>query len=540
MRELIIDSFAGGGGASEGIKRATGRNPDYAINHDGAALAMHEANHPGTIHLSKNIYHVDPMDVVQNRRVGLLWASPDCKHFSRAKGSKPVKREIRDLAWVVVSWARRARPRVIILENVQEFQDWGPVLYDDGVYKPCPERRGATFKRFVASLRRLGYSVQWRRLKACDYGAPTIRERLFMIARCDQRAIVWPEATHGAPDSEGVLSGKLKPWRTAAEIIDWSLPCHSIFMGKEEARKLGLKRPLVEATLARIAKGIQRFVFEAKEPFIVPDSGLAAHIEYAQQGGGARNIAAPMHTVTASRKDANLLVSASISKFRKNSVGIGMLTPMPTVTANSFEKRPAGAPPLALVSAFLAQHNLGVVGRRAEAPVSTVTQAGSQQAIVSAGLINMKGSKRSTRSHEEPLSTITSATVHAAEVRAFLVKYYGTGGGQDFKEPLHTVTSRDRMGIVTIRGEAYQIVDIGMRMLTPRELFRAQGFPDDYDIEPEFNGAPLTRSAQIRMCGNSVCPDVAAALVSANYCASHARPIPSAEIGPDDLFGAVA
>jgi DNA (cytosine-5)-methyltransferase 1 len=271
MRELIIDSFAGGGGASTGITAALGRSPDYAINHDREALAMHAANHPETIHLSKNIWQVDPMEVVGRRPVGLAWFSPDCKHFSKAKGGRPVKREIRDLAWTVVLWAKRVRPRVILLENVEEFADWGPlVITDEGQWRPCPERRGATFKRWVGELRRLGYRVEWRELRACDYGAPTIRKRLFLIARRDGKKIIWPTPTHAAPNDRDVIAGRKLPWRTAAEIIDWSLPCHSIFLTRAEGRAVGVNRPLAEATMTRIAKGVKRYVLDAAQPFVIP------------------------------------------------------------------------------------------------------------------------------------------------------------------------------------------------------------------------------------------------------------------------------
>ena len=335
MRELIIDSFAGGGGASTGIEMALGRSPDYAINHDPDALAMHRANHPDTVHLSKNIYKVDPLDVVGRRPVGLLWSSPDCKHFSKAKGGKPVEKNIRDLATTVLLWAERARPRVIILENVEEFQDWGPLTADN---RPDLERKGETFKWWVKQLRRRRYKVEWRELRACDYGAPTIRKRLFVIARRDGQPIVWPEPTHGDPKTEAVQSGALLPWRTAAEIIDWSLPCPSIFDTADEIKeKFGLraKRPLAEATLKRIARGVMRYVVHAKRPFIVVCNhggdgfrgqsvddpaqtqtasrdafGIVAPVlTHGQQGGRNRPIDAPHHTITASRKDYNAVLA---------------------------------------------------------------------------------------------------------------------------------------------------------------------------------------------------------------------------------------
>lgn len=512
MTEIIVDSFAGGGGASLGIEMALGRSPDYAINHDAEALAMHAANHPATEHLSKNIWKVDPLDVVGRRKVGLLWASPDCKHFSKAKGGTPVKRNIRDLAWIIVMWAERVRPRVICMENVEEFQEWGPVIVRaDGREYPCPDRRGETFKSFVAKLRRLGYSVAWRELRACDYGAPTIRKRLFLIARCDGLPIAWPEPTHGRPGDPAVIAGLKKPWRTAAEIIDWSRPCHSIFLSREEGRAVGVNRPLADNTMARIAKGVQRYVIDAAEPFIVA----------LQQGGSTRSVDAPLHTVTASRKDCNLVVAPTLvqtgygERTGQAPRSLDMARPLGTVVA--------GGGKHALVAAFLAQHNGGMVGHDARDPVSTVVQKGCTQAVVSAGLVNLKGSDRRMSGPDAPNPTVTAGGWHQAEVRAFLIKYYGQGVGQGIGEPFHTVTTKERFGLVTIKGEPFEIVDIGMRMLTPRELFRAQGFPDDYVIDFEIGGRALTKTAQIRMCGNSVSPPVAAAIVRANMAGAEAE-----------------
>lgn len=486
-RELIVDSFAGGGGASLGISLALGRAPDVAINHDPQALAMHAANHPATLHLPHNVWKVDPVAVCAGRPVGLLWASPDCKHFSKAKGGKPVARNIRDLAWVVVRWARQVRPRVICLENVEEFRTWGPLAEDN---RPCPEHKGETFKRWVGELTRLGYRVEHRELRACDYGAPTIRKRLFLVARCDGRPIAWPAPTHGDPKSAAVQSGKLKTWRTAAEIIDWSLPCPSIFLSREEARALGVKRPLADATMARIAKGVKRYVLDAAEPFIV----RVNHGD--SRGRRVRGLDEPISTLAASRSDA--LVAAHLTKFNTGSTG---------------------------------------------ADVS-----------VSAGLVNLQGSDRRSSAPDAPHPTVTAQGGHAAEVRAFLVKYYGEGGtDQSAGEPLHTVPTKARFGLVTIAGETYQIADIGMRMLTPRELFRAQGFPDSYMIDrgmpirdagvsgagvPARDDAPLalTQSAQIRMCGNSVSPPVAAALVAANYCADEADKPDARAVDDGPLF----
>lgn len=542
-REIITDSFAGGGGASTGIALALGRGPDVAINHDPEAVAMHRMNHPGTQHFCQNIWQIDPEDAVRGRPVGLAWFSPDCKHFSKAKGGAPVKRNIRDLAWTVVLWAQRVRPRVICLENVEEFKTWGP-LGEDG--QPLRDKAGDTFVQWIAALRRLGYRVEYRGLRASDYGAPTIRKRLFVIARCDGLPIVWPAQTHGARTDPDVIAGRKLPCRVAADIIDWSLPCHSIFLTREEGRAAGVNRPLAEKTLTRIAKGIQRFVIEAGEPFIV---------SYAQHGGNSRSGLEPLHTLTASPKDQNQiilptliqtgygeragqsprcldlakplgtvvagggkhgLVAAHVTKFSENSTGHRPDEPLHTVMA--------GAPRHGIVAAFLAQHNSGAVGHSASSPLSTLTQRGSQQAVVAAHMLNLKGFERSAAGADEPLRSITAGGLHAAEVRAFLIKYYGAGIGQGVDEPVHSVTTRDRFGLVTIAGEDWQIADIGMRMLSARELYRAQGFPDDYIIDRGLFGADdapeeklITKTAQIRMCGNSVCPDLARAIVVANY-----------------------
>lgn len=591
MRELIVDSFAGGGGTSTGIEMALGRSPDYAINHDPEALALHAANHPETIHLSQNIYKVDPISVVGTRKVGLFWASPDCKHFSKAKGGTPVSREIRDLAWIVVKWAQVVRPRVIFLENVEEFQTWGPLIeVKPGKFKPDPARRGETFEQWVTALRAEGYRVEWRELRACDFGAPTTRKRLFLIARCDGRPIVWPEPTHGAPESSDVRAGRKLPWRTAAEIIDWSEPCPSIFdTSKEIMAKYGVRavRPLAKATMARIAKGVKRYVLDAAKPFVVNLT----------HGTRAEAIDEPFRTITGAHRGEKSIVSPHLTKFRNGAVGSSMDDPVPTVTANSFIKRPGGSTPLGLVApvlssaqhggshrsadephrtiaasdkdqnqvvsaslvqmgygeregqeprvldlgaplgtvvaggvkhaavaAFLAQHNTGVVGHDVRRPLSTITTGGhfglTQQAVVSAGLVNQKGSAQANCDLDAPVPTICAGSAHVADVRAFLLKYYGNEEeGHDPSSPLATVTTKDRFGLVTIEGEDYQIADIGMRMLTPRELFKAQGFPADYQIEfGDFDGVrrPLTKTAQVRMCGNSVCPPMAAALVGAN------------------------
>ena len=604
--EVIVDCFAGGGGASLGIEMATGRSPDVAINHDPFALALHRENHPETLHLTSNVWRVDPMEVLPGRRVGLLWASPDCKDFSKAKGGRPASPRVRDLAWVVVLWARLRRPRLIALENVEEFREWGPLLVDG---RRCPERKGQIFLRWVGALRRLGYRVEWRELRGCDYGAPTIRRRLFVIARCDGRPIVWPEPTHGRPDDPEVLAGRRLPWRTAAECIDWCLPCPSIFDTAAQIKErhgVRAKRPLASATLARIARGVKRYVLDAADPFIVPvthQGDLRSH-----------SVDEPMRTQTTAKRGEHALVTPFVTKFRKRGVGHSIGEPLATVTANGHSARPGGAVPLglvaaslvqtgygeregqaprsldieaplgtqvaggckhavvasfvarqfgnsighrtgepvgtitsggagkaALVAAFLAQHNEGSRPGRpahdARDPVSTITAAGSQQGIVQADLvaahqISLKGRDRRDAALGEPIGGLCAGGNHAGAVYAFLQSYYGTDqAGGDPSNPLPTDTGKPRFGLVTVEigGEQYAIVDIGMRMLTPRERFRAQGFPDRYRIAegvgPNGETVPLTLEVQGAACGNSVCPPLAAAIVQANYVDCQARDV---------------
>lgn len=508
MRGLIVDNFAGGGGASTGIAWAIGRSVDIAINHDQDAIAMHSANHPDTLHYCESVFDVDPVQATVGKSVDLAWFSPDCKHFSKAKGSKPVNKEIRGLAWVTLNWASTVKPRVIMLENVEEFKTWGP-LAADGL--PCKVHKGAIFEGFKLALstglglmhpawkdvysslfrckydlkRKLtlfkaikkgcGYKVEHKELRACDYGAPTIRKRLFMVARCDGQPIVWPEPTHGAPVSEAVKSGKLLPWRTAAECIDWSLPCKSIF---------GRKRPLADNTLRRIAKGIQRFVIDAKEPFIVPSNAqLAPFITEHANASSQRNMPVnePLRTICAQVKGGHfavvqpVLASANICKhYGGNYTGPGddLNNPLPTVTT--------------------VDHN----------------------AVITSHMIKLRGTNIGFPM-DEPAHTITAGGLHLGEVRAFFIKYYGNEqDGVACNEPLHTITTNDRFGLVMIKGEPYQIVDIGMRMLEPKELFIAQGFESDYIID-NYNGKS-NKKQQVARVGNSVPPQFAEALTRAN------------------------
>lgn len=511
--ELIIDNFAGGGGTSSGLEAAFGRPVDVAINHDPAALAMHRANHPHTRHLCESVWDVDPREI--KGPVGLVWLSPDCKHFSKAKGGTPVEKRIRGLAWVALRWAAIKQPRVIMLENVEEFVTWGPVVrHEDGAHRPCPRRKGREFNAFVNALRRQGYAVDWRELRACDYGAPTIRKRFFLIARRDGLPIRWPEPTHGDPRSRDVLSGRLLPWRTAAECIDWSLPCPSIFLSKEEGRALGVRRPLADATLRRVAKGVMRYVVDAAEPFIV---GLANGEHSERAGSRATGIEQPLRTIHAGGGNfalaAPTLVQTGYGERPGQSPRVpGIDKPLGTVVE--------GGGKHALVSAFLAKHYGGVVGYGLHGePLHTVTSS-DHHSLVTSHMVKLRGDNIG-HGAAEPLHTVSAQGFHFGEVRAFLVKYYGSDQDPRLLDPLHTVTTRDRFALVTVAGEQYAIADIGLRMLSPRELFRAQGFRDDYIIDRGIDEdgweTRLTKTEQVRMCGNSVCPPVARALVEANF-----------------------
>lgn len=531
--ELIIDNFAGGGGASTGIELALGRPVDIAINHDPDAIAMHIANHPYTKHFCESVWEIDPRKVTEGRKVALCWLSPDCKHFSKAKGGKPVNKKIRGLAWVAVRWAATVHPRVIMLENVEEFKTWGPIKNG----QPIKSQSGRTFRSFVNALHAHGYEVEWRELRACDFGAPTIRKRFFLIARCDGLPIVWPEPTHAAPTSEAVKSGRLKPWRTAAEIIDWSISCPSIFERK---------KPLAENTMRRIARGLQKFVFDNPQPFIIKIKG----------GATGSSINEPLHTITAGgepKRPAGAphafgVVTPYIARIGQTGFGgdgmqYQVSDPLTTVVSkaehlliapiltqyHSFDDtargQQLGDPILtidtsnryALVSAFMAKHYGGGYtgsGNSPLDPVSTITAA-DHNAIVTSHLVKMKGTNIG-QPVDEPIQTITAGGLHFGEVRAFLIKYYGCGTGQKVTEPLDTIVGKDRFGLVTIHGEDYQIVDIGMRMLEPKELFAGQGFPLDYIIDRVNGGKPYPKSAQVARCGNSVPPSFAEALVRAN------------------------
>lgn len=573
--ELIVDNFAGGGGASTGIELATGYSVDIAINHDPEAIKMHKANHPNTKHYCENVWAVDPVKACNGHPVGLAWFSPDCKHFSKAKGGKPKDKNIRGLAWVALRWAGLVRPRVIMLENVEEFKTWGPL---NRRHHPIKEKQGKTFERFVQQLRNLGYEVEFRELIAADYGAPTMRKRFFMIARCDGKPIVWPEPTHAPADSEEVKKGLLKPYVGAYTQLDFSLPCPSIFDTSEEIKeKYGIRavRPLAQKTMDRIARGLKKFVLDNPEPFIIqcnhggerrpndirepmptitgkhgygivepymvqigqtgftkdrskdvrePLTTIVSKNEHClieptlapymgtnttnHPGGNCRD---PIHTITTGNQQC--LISPTLIQYHSETSkdGVrGQTIEDPIMTVDSANR-------YGLVTSFLHKYYDGGykgAGETVENPLPTVT-AWDHNSVVTANLIQMNN-HCDGKDIRQPLPTITAGDGHFGEVRAFLIKYYGQGTGQDIEKPLDTVTAQDRFGLVTINGTDYQIVDIGLRMLEPRELYGCQGFPDDYIIDHDYTGKTYPRSEQVRRCGNAVCPPIPAALVRAN------------------------
>lgn len=505
--ELIVDNFAGGGGASTGIEMATGYSVDIAINHDPEAIRMHKANHPNTKHYCEDVWQVDPVKACNGHPVGLAWFSPDCKHFSKAKGGKPKDKFIRGLAWVACRWAGLIHPRVIMLENVEEFKTWGPL---NRGHHPIKSKQGKTFEKFVQQLTDLGYEVQFRELVAADYGAPTMRKRFFMIARCDGKSIIWPEPTHGPADSEAVKAGLLKPYVGAYTQLDFSLPCPSIFDTSEEIKeKYGIRavRPLAPKTMERIARGIKKFVVDNADPFLIE---IGYGESKGQKNPRAYSIEKPLHTIVA--KDKNFLVAPILTQYHsyeKDGLrGQGIKKPIMTVD---------GSNRYGLVTSFIQKYyggNYKGNGSDIKEPLHTITTL-ERNAMCAVNLIQMNN-HCDGRDVKEPIPTITAGDGHFGEVRAFLIKYYGDATGQDIEQPLDTVTTKDRFGLVTIEGVDYQIVDIGLRMLEPRELYGCQGFPDDYIIDHDYTGKTYPRSEQVRRCGNAVCPPIPAALVRAN------------------------
>lgn len=659
--EIFLDEFAGGGGASTGYWMATGRHVDAAVNHNPEACSMHFINHPQTLHFCQSVWEVDPMELLgrfMGRKIGGAWFSPDCKHFSKAKGGALVDKRIRGLAWILLKWVGRAGgrlskggrgpacPRTIFLENVEEFQTWGPliakrcpktgrVVKTDGTvaapgevvpYRsqhlvPDSKRKGLYFQRLKATLVARGATaIECRELRACDYGVPTIRKRLFMVVRFDGRPIVWPAPTHGTPTSPEVQAGDRLPYRAVAECLDFSIPCPSIFLSKGDARAIGAKRPLESATLARVAKGVDRYVLKSERPFIVnlthhgidgvesidvpvktvtaanrgEKALVAPVIAHAQHGGKVRSAESPLHTVAASTKDQNqvimpvlvgcggragqsrprtaaeplatstskadtCLAAVHLTKFNTGSVGSSADAPAPTITANSFIKRPGGAPPMGVVSAFVARQFGTAIGHAAHEPSRTVMSDGGGKSQLVATFLAQHNTGVVGHTAEEPASTISAKGSQQAVVGASLIKYYGTDQDPRMEDPSHSVTTKDRFGLVEWQGNLpvlspelaasarvvakflrdhgvefdgefatvgeHIIVDIGMRMLTPRELYRAQGFPEQYIIDRgmvedpasgQLREVKLTKTAQVRMVGNSVCPPMAAVIIAAN------------------------
>lgn len=496
--EIIVDNFAGGGGASTGIEMATGYSVDIAINHDPKAIQMHKTNHPRTKHYCEDVWQVDPIAACKGDPVGLAWFSPDCKHFSKAKGGKPKDKNIRGLAWVACRWAGLVRPRVIMLENVEEFRTWGPL---NRRHHPIKNKQGKTFERFVRQLEGLGYEVQFKELVAADYGAPTMRKRFFMIARCDGKSIVWPEPTHAPADSEEVKAGLLKPYVGAYTQLDFSLPCPSIFDTSEEIKeKYGIRavRPLAPKTMERIARGLKKFVLDNPEPFIIQ----------CKFNNDAQDIKKPLGTITTI--GSHLLVEPYLSVNRENHFGSDMREPIHTITSNN--QHMLMTPTLIQYHSETAQGE--VRGQTIKEPIMTVD--GSNRYGLVTSFLSKFYKTCIGQDEREPLHTVTTSAGHFGEVRAFLIKYYGDATGQDIEQPLDTVTTKDRFGLVTIEGVDYQIVDIGLRMLEPRELYGCQGFPEDYIIDHDYTGKTYPRTEQVRRCGNAVCPPIPAALVRAN------------------------
>ncbi|WFO54223.1 DNA cytosine methyltransferase [Raoultella planticola] len=682
MRELIVDNFAGGGGASTGIEMAIGRSVDIAINHDENAVAMHRTNHPDTLHYCESVFDVSPAAATSGKPVGLAWFSPDCRHFSKAKGAKPVEKAIRGLAWIVIRWALDVGPRVMMLENVEEFKTWGPLLAAE--MRPDPARVGETFKAFVGMLTKgipadhpalvecceflelstnseqaqsliagLGYDVDYRELRACNYGAPTIRKRFFMVMRRDGQPILWPQVTHGDPKSSVVQAGKLAPWRTAAECIDWSIAARSIF---------DRKKPLAENTLKRIARGIQRFVIDSADPFIVKCNHTTTRGKYDCFRG--QSLDDPLQTITKTHGYA--IAVPHLTKFRTGATGQPVTDPIPTVTAGTskrpggnghalgiveaglvpflagnggseyqakprpldkpahtilkesracivapviarqfggsighrvdepsatitaggggksqlvvptliqmgYGERPGQAPrvpgldkPLgtvvagggkhAVVGAFLAKHYggnyqgagvgldepahsvttvdhyalvmaqvVGVGGRAGQSrprdvsePLQTMTTK-ADAAIVSSHLVKLRGTCRDGQRADEPMPTITAGGQHVGEVKTTLaVEDYDEERAQQVLAFLREYCGEDSTGLVDIDGVTFRIVDIGMRMLQPHELYRAQGFSEWYIIDRDYRGVKYSKDKQVARCGNAVPPPFAEALVRAN------------------------
>lgn len=530
--EIIVDNFAGGGGASTGIELAMGRRVAIAINHDPDAIRMHRTNHPYTEHLQASVWDVDPVAECRGRPVGLAWFSPDCKHFSKAKGAALVDRKIRGLAWITLRWAAKVRPRVIILENVEEFQTWGPVRKG----KPVKKLAGTTFRKFISQLESLGYTVEFRELVAADYGAPTSRKRFYLIARCDGKPIVWPKPTHSKTGADG-----LPKWRSAAEIIDWSLPCPSVFASKSEImERYGLKavRPLAKNTMRRIIRGVDKFTIRSGKPFIVECNhsggghiapvGDAYKTITAKHTGGivapsliqyhteqtesvrASGLGAPINTVDASNRYG--LTCANLVEYYTGGRPLDITDAMHTVTSHDRE---------AVVAAHIAKYYGGVVVEKVGEPLLTVT-AIDHNAVCTAHVVKFKGDNLG-HGMKEPMQTVTTSAGEFAECVAYMAKMRGgdkLGHWPEIRALLNEycgyTLAEDEVLLLEISGALYYIADIGLRMLSPRELYDAMGFPADYIIDHDYLGNEYKKSAQVARCGNAVCPPMATALVRAN------------------------
>lgn len=612
--EIIVDNFAGGGGASTGIELAAGRPVAIAINHDPDAILLHKTNHPYTTHIQASVWDVDPVEVCKGRPVGLAWFSPDCKHFSKAKGAALVDKKIRGLAWIVLRWAGTVRPRVIMLENVEEFQSWGPVRKG----KPIKKKAGQTFRKFINQLSSLGYNIEYRELVAADYGAPTTRKRFVLVARCDGKPIIWPKPTHGPRDSEAVKSGKLLPWRSAAEIIDWNQPSYSIFATKQEIKeKYGVNavRPLANNTLRRVIRGVDKFTIKSGKPFIVPmgygeRKGQAPRVNdiedpvstvvakdkfgvcqpvispfavecnhsgnghnrsvsepvntvtgkytggvcepvmipytFSNTGGSVGDsVAGPVHTVRTAGGQilsaANLiqyhteqsekvrgqgmgdaimtvdssnrygLTCASLVEYYGNGNPLDVNQPMHTVTAHDRE---------AVVSAHIQKYFGGVIGETATEPLPTVTTA-DHNALCAAHVVKFKGQELG-QYPAATLNTITAQGLEYAQCNAVLAKADNRDLGHwpEIRALLNQhcgySLAEDEVILLILGGVAYYIADITLRMLTPRELYNAMGFPPDYIIDRDYLGNEYGKTKQVARCGNAVCPPLAEAMVRAN------------------------
>lgn len=536
LDEIIVDNFAGGGGASTGMELATGRPVAIAINHDPDAILMHKTNHPYTEHLQASVWDVDPQKVCGGRPVGLAWFSPDCKHFSKAKGAALVDRNIRGLAWIVLRWAGTVRPRVIILENVEEFVTWGPVRKG----KPVKKKAGQTFQKWKRQLLELGYRVEHREIVAADLGAPTTRKRFVLIARCDGQPIIWPERTHGPRDSAEVQAGRLLPWKSAAEIIDWSVPCYSVFASKRELKeKYGVNavRPLAENTMRRIIRGVDKFTIRSGRPFIVEcNHAGAGHMKdpayplgtvLAKHTGGivapsliqyhteqtenvrANGVGLPLPTVDASNRYG--LTVEQLVEYFGNGQPIDVRKPMHTVTSHDRE---------AVVCAHISKYYGGVIGADASEPLPTVT-AVDHNALTAAHIVEFKGQDIG-QDQRKPLRTITASAGEFAECRTELIKAGRNelGHWPEVRAMLNRhcgyEMADDEILLLEIGGVHYFIADILLRMLTPRELYNAMGFPPDYIIDRDYLGNEYGKTKQVARCGNAVCHPMATALVRAN------------------------